>query len=60
LVRPVLRRKLTPQSAARIPGDWLGSEGYPRLDPHRGLDIRGPMRADVLAAAGGRVTVARD
>lgn len=41
-------------------GDWRGSEGYPRLDPHRGVDIAGPVGADVLAAAEGRVTVARD
>jgi murein DD-endopeptidase MepM/ murein hydrolase activator NlpD len=41
-------------------GDWLGSEGYPRLSPHRGIDVAGRMGADVLAAANGRVTVARD
>jgi murein DD-endopeptidase MepM/ murein hydrolase activator NlpD len=41
-------------------GDWLGSEGYPRLTPHRGIDVAGTMGADVLAAADGRVTVARD
>jgi murein DD-endopeptidase MepM/ murein hydrolase activator NlpD len=41
-------------------GAWRGSEGYPRLDPHRGLDIKGPVGADVLAAADGRVTAARD
>jgi murein DD-endopeptidase MepM/ murein hydrolase activator NlpD len=41
-------------------GDWLGGEGYPRLSPHRGLDFKGPPGADVLAAADGRVTVARD
>jgi murein DD-endopeptidase MepM/ murein hydrolase activator NlpD len=41
-------------------GDWLGAEGYPRLNPHRGIDIAGSMGADVLAAADGRVTVARD
>jgi murein DD-endopeptidase MepM/ murein hydrolase activator NlpD len=41
-------------------GDWLGSEGYPLLSPHRGVDVAGKMGADVLAAAGGRVTVARD
>lgn len=41
-------------------GDWLGGEGYPRLSPHRGVDVAGPIGADVLAAADGRVTVARD
>lgn len=41
-------------------GDWRGSEGYPRLSAHRGLDIAGRVGADVLAAADGRVTVARD
>lgn len=41
-------------------GDWLGAEGYPRLSPHRGVDVAGRMAADVLATAGGRVTVARD
>lgn len=41
-------------------GDWLGSEGYPRLSRHRGIDVAGRMGADVLAAADGRVTVARD
>jgi murein DD-endopeptidase MepM/ murein hydrolase activator NlpD len=41
-------------------GDWLGGEGYPRLSPHRGIDVAGRPGADVLAAADGRVTVARD
>jgi len=41
-------------------GDWLGSEGYPRLSSHRGIDVAGSMGADVLAAADGRVSVARD
>jgi murein DD-endopeptidase MepM/ murein hydrolase activator NlpD len=41
-------------------GDWLGGEGYPRFSRHRGLDVRGRPGAEVLAAADGRVTVARD
>lgn len=41
-------------------GDWRGSEGYPRLDRHRGIDVKGPVGVDVLAVAEGRVTVARD
>lgn len=41
-------------------GDWLGSEGYPRPSAHRGVDIVGRPGTDVLAAADGRVTVARD
>jgi murein DD-endopeptidase MepM/ murein hydrolase activator NlpD len=41
-------------------GDWLGGEGYPRLSAHRGVDIAGRVGSDVLAAAAGRVTVARD
>jgi len=41
-------------------GDWRGAEGYPLLEPHRGVDIKGWPGTDVLAAAEGRVTVARD
>jgi hypothetical protein len=41
-------------------GDWLGSEGYPRPSPHRGIDVAGRIGSDVLAAADGRVTVAHD
>lgn len=41
-------------------GNWLGAEGYPLLSPHRGIDVAGSVGADVLAAADGRVTVARD
>jgi murein DD-endopeptidase MepM/ murein hydrolase activator NlpD len=41
-------------------GDSRGAEGYPRLDPHRGIDVLGRVGSDVLAAADGRVTVARD
>jgi murein DD-endopeptidase MepM/ murein hydrolase activator NlpD len=41
-------------------GAWLGAEGYPRPSPHRGLDFGGRTGGDVLAAADGRVTVARD
>ena len=53
-------------AAARSPriltgfGDWRGAEGYPLLKPHRGLDIKGRVGDDVLAAAEGRITVARD
>jgi murein DD-endopeptidase MepM/ murein hydrolase activator NlpD len=60
-----LKRALTPthDGAPQILaafGDWLGAEGYPRFSRHRGLDIKGRPGADVLAAADGRVTVARD
>jgi murein DD-endopeptidase MepM/ murein hydrolase activator NlpD len=41
-------------------GDWLGGEGYPRLSSHRGVDFKGRVGAEVLAAADGRVVVARD
>ena len=41
-------------------GDWRGSEGYPRPSAHRGIDVAGRIGTDVLAAAEGRVTVARD
>ena len=41
-------------------GDWRGAEGYPLLEPHRGVDIKGRLGTDVLAAADGRITVARD
>jgi murein DD-endopeptidase MepM/ murein hydrolase activator NlpD len=41
-------------------GDWLGAEGYPRPSRHRGIDVAGRIGSDVLAAADGRVTVARD
>jgi murein DD-endopeptidase MepM/ murein hydrolase activator NlpD len=41
-------------------GDWRGSEGYPRLSLQRGIDVAGRIGTDVLAAAEGRVTVARD
>ena len=41
-------------------GDWLGAEGYPRPSAHRGIDVKGPVGSDVLAAADGRVVVARE
>jgi murein DD-endopeptidase MepM/ murein hydrolase activator NlpD len=41
-------------------GDWRGAEGYPRLDRHRGTDVKASVGVDVLAAAEGRITVARD
>lgn len=53
------RRDGAPRILARF-GDWFGAEGYPRFSRHRGLDIKGRPGADVLAAANGRVTVARD
>ena len=52
-------RDRTPRILAGF-GDWFGAEGYPRFDRHRGLDIKGTPGVDVLAAADGRVTVARD
>jgi len=41
-------------------GDRRGAEGYPLLDPHRGIDVKGRVGTDVLAGADGRITVARD
>jgi murein DD-endopeptidase MepM/ murein hydrolase activator NlpD len=41
-------------------GDWRGAEGYPRLDRHRGIDVKGRVGTDVLATADGRITVARE
>ena len=41
-------------------GDWIGGEGYPHPGRHRGIDVKGPVGGDVLAAADGRVVVARD
>lgn len=60
-----LLRAMTPPGlgAPRIHtgfGAWLGSEGYPLPRPHRGIDVAGAVGADVLAAADGHVSVARD
>jgi murein DD-endopeptidase MepM/ murein hydrolase activator NlpD len=41
-------------------GDWIGGEGYPHPGRHRGIDVKGPVSGDVLAAADGRVALARD
>ena len=41
-------------------GAWLGAEGYPRWGRHRGIDVAGSPGTDVIAAADGRVAVARD
>lgn len=42
-------------------GDRLGTEGYPLLHGrHWGIDVLGRKGTDVLAAAAGRVAVARD
>jgi murein DD-endopeptidase MepM/ murein hydrolase activator NlpD len=60
-----LLRAMTPPDAGapRIHtgfGAWLGSEGYPLPSPHRGIDVAAAVGADVLAAADGHVSVARD
>ncbi len=49
----------TPRILTRF-GARLGAEGYPAVWRHRGMDVAGRIGADVLAAADGRVTVARD
>ena len=41
-------------------GDWSGAEGYPLFARHRGIDVAARPGADVIAAAPGRVSVARD
>lgn len=41
-------------------GDWIGGEGYPHPGRHRGIDVKGPVGSDVLAAADGRVVMARE
>jgi hypothetical protein len=41
-------------------GDWIGGEGYPHPGRHRGIDVKGRVGSDVLAAADGRVVMARE
>jgi len=41
-------------------GEWIGGEGYPHPGRHRGIDVKGAVGTDVLAAADGRVVLARD
>ncbi len=42
-------------------GDWLGAEGYPRVNGrHSGVDLAGSMGSLLLAPADGRVIVAED
>ena len=42
-------------------GDWLGAEGYPRLNGrHLGVDVAGRIGSSVLAPADGKVVVARE
>jgi len=41
-------------------GDWIGAEGNPHPGRHRGIDVKGVVGTDVLAAADGRVVLARD
>jgi murein DD-endopeptidase MepM/ murein hydrolase activator NlpD len=41
-------------------GDWIGAEGYPHPGRHRGIDVKAVVGSGVLAAADGRVVLARD
>lgn len=42
-------------------GDWLGAEGYPRVNGrHGGVDLAGSIGGPVLASADGRVIVAEN
>ena len=41
-------------------GDWTGAEGYPLFRRHRGVDVAARPGAEMIAAAPGRVSVARD
>jgi murein DD-endopeptidase MepM/ murein hydrolase activator NlpD len=59
LVGAVAPNRDAPRTLAGF-GDWRGGEGYPRLSPHRGVDIAARPGSDILAAAAGRVVVARD
>ena len=55
----VLPQDGTPPVLTRF-GDWFGAEGYPLFARHRGIDLGARPGDDVIAAAPGRVTVARD
>ena len=58
-----LMRPAPPDQARVLSGfrDWIGAEGFPRLNGlHSGVDFAGRAGADALAAAPGRVVLARD
>jgi murein DD-endopeptidase MepM/ murein hydrolase activator NlpD len=59
----MLLRPMPPNEARVLSGfrDWIGAEGFPRVDGlHSGVDVAGPAGGDVLAAGPGRVLLARD